>query len=147
MNIEATDPPARGVNVQRLEFIEFRLFLGRSDKSLAKSRDRFSVSVPQASTDLSAYRAPGASEYGIQTLVRSGTSPRPQFKPQLIAPNAERLLGAAPRDFRWGDYASQIRPSRVCRMSALCPFPSRRLDPPNASYIPESGEVAALDQY
>src|SRR5882762_10929051 len=75
---------------QRLEFIEFRLFWeGAINRS--EITDRFSVSVPQASTDLSAYRAlaPLNMEYNASQKRYVAT---PQFKPQLIAPNAERYL-------------------------------------------------------
>lgn len=75
---------------QRLEFIEFRLFwdgwVNRSDIT-----ERFGVSVPQASNDLTQYReiAP--------TNIRYDSSekrylPTPEFCPKLLNPNAERYL-------------------------------------------------------
>src|SRR5450631_2903113 len=75
---------------QRLEFIEFRLFwegaLNRSEIT-----ERFNVSVPQASTDLSTYRAlaPLNVEYNASQKRYLVT---PHFQPRLIAPNAERYL-------------------------------------------------------
>jgi WYL domain-containing protein len=75
---------------QRLEFIEFRLFwdgwVNRSDIT-----ERFGVSIPQASNDLTQYReiAP--------TNIRYDSSekrylPTPEFCPKLLKPNAERYL-------------------------------------------------------
>src|SRR4051812_2009501 len=75
---------------QRLEFIEFRLFW-EGAINRREITDRFAVSVPQASSDLSAYRglAPLNMEYDASQKRYLATS---QFNPKLIAPNAERYL-------------------------------------------------------
>jgi hypothetical protein len=75
---------------QRLEFIEFRAFwdggINRGDLS-----DKFGVSTPQASNDLSHYRAiaPGNLDYdaSAKRYVASAT-----FVPKFGAPSAERYL-------------------------------------------------------
>ncbi len=75
---------------QRLEFIEFMLFWGgglnRSDLT-----DRFGVSVPQASNDLTAYKelAPGNLDYDS-----SGKKyiPSATFQPRFLKPNPDRYL-------------------------------------------------------
>jgi hypothetical protein len=75
---------------QRLEFIEFRSFweggVNRSDIT-----ERFGVSVPQASNDLSQYR-----ELAPENLVYDSSAKRyvasPDFKPRLLTPNPDRYL-------------------------------------------------------
>lgn len=75
---------------QRLEFIEFMLFWGgglnRSDLT-----DRFGVSVPQASNDLTAYKelAPENLDYDSsgKRYVPSAT-----FRPRFLKPNPDRYL-------------------------------------------------------
>lgn len=75
---------------QRLEFIEFRLFwdgwINRSDII-----ERFGVSVPQASNDLTQYRemAPDNLQYdsSAKRYLASST-----FKPVLLKPNPDRYL-------------------------------------------------------
>ena len=75
---------------QRLQFIEFRLFwdgvLNRSDMT-----ERFGVSVPQASNDLTMYRelAPGNLEYDASAKRYVST---PEFKPRFLKPNPDRYL-------------------------------------------------------
>jgi predicted DNA-binding transcriptional regulator YafY len=75
---------------KRLEFIEFRLFweggINRSD-----IMERFGVSVPQASKDLSLYeeKAPGNLVYD-KRLKRYFASPA--FKPVFLRPEADRYL-------------------------------------------------------
>jgi predicted DNA-binding transcriptional regulator YafY len=75
---------------QRLEFIEFRLFWeGRVNRS--DLADRFGVSIPQASADLSRYQelAPGNIEYDptAKTYVAA-----PRFIPVRYKPAAEQFL-------------------------------------------------------
>lgn len=75
---------------QRLEFIDFRLFWeGRINRS--DIIDRFGVSVPQASKDLSLYeeKAHGNLVYD-KSVKRYLASPR--FQPRFIEPDADRYL-------------------------------------------------------
>src|SRR6188508_238448 len=75
---------------QRLEFIEFRLFwdggVNRSDLM-----DRFGVSEPQASKDLTAYRelAPSNLEYDSSRKRYVSANP---FRPLFLKPNPDRYL-------------------------------------------------------
>lgn len=75
---------------RRLEFLEFLLFweggVNRSDLV-----DRFGVSVPQASNDITAYRelAPGNLEYDASAKRYIATS---QFQPRFLKPNPDRYL-------------------------------------------------------
>ncbi|MDQ2079033.1 WYL domain-containing protein [Xanthobacteraceae bacterium Astr-EGSB] len=75
---------------QRLEFIEFRLFW---DGSVNRSdiKDRFGVSIPQASADLAHYRelAPDNIRYDSS---EKRFLPTPEFRPRLFKPNPERYL-------------------------------------------------------
>jgi predicted DNA-binding transcriptional regulator YafY len=125
MSLETSDHLPWGQR-QRLEFIEFRLFWeGAINRS--EITDRFSVSVPQASTDLSAYRAlaPLNMEY-------NGSQKRylttPQFKPELIVPNAERYL-AQLRAISDGVIALADTSIAGLPNVGLLPIPSRRVDP------------------
>ena len=75
---------------QRLEFIEFRAYweggVNRSDIT-----ERFGVSVPQASNDLTAYR-----EIAPDNLVYDASAKRylasPEFAPRYLKPNPDRYL-------------------------------------------------------
>jgi hypothetical protein len=75
---------------QRLEFIEFRTYweggVNRSDIT-----DRFGVSVPQASNDLSAYR-----EIAPDNLIYDASAKRylaaPGFSPRYLKPDPDRYL-------------------------------------------------------
>ena len=75
---------------QRLEFVDFRLFweggINRSDIT-----DRFGVSIPQASKDLTLYatKAPGNLSYdkSAKRYVAAST-----FQPVFFVPNADRYL-------------------------------------------------------
>jgi predicted DNA-binding transcriptional regulator YafY len=87
------DNPSTGLRwgpEQRLEFIEFRLFweggVNRSDIT-----DKFGVSVPQASNDLTQYRelVPANIRYDSS---EKRYMPTPGFRPRLLKPNAERYL-------------------------------------------------------
>jgi predicted DNA-binding transcriptional regulator YafY len=110
---------------QRLEFIEFRAFweggVNRSDIT-----DRFGVSVPQASNDLTQYR-----EMAPDNLVYDASAKRyvaaPDFKPRFLSPNPDR-------------YLSQLRAKaeRIIRLdetwigaappAEAMPIPARRVD-------------------
>src|SRR5205085_4007478 len=75
---------------KRLEFIEFRLFW-EGGINRADIMDRFGVSVPQASKDLSLYeeKAPGNLVYDKKQkryLAARG------FKPVFLKPEADRYL-------------------------------------------------------
>jgi predicted DNA-binding transcriptional regulator YafY len=79
----------RGVK-ERLEFIEFRLFWeGRLNR--ADIMDRFSISMPQASKDLSLYEsiAPGNLYYDVSAKRYLAST---SFTPRFIEPNADGFL-------------------------------------------------------
>jgi hypothetical protein len=83
-------PALRWGPEQRLEFIEFRLFWeGRVNRS--DITDKFGVSVPQASNDLTQYRelAPANIRYDSS---EKRYLPTPEFRPHFLKPNAERYL-------------------------------------------------------
>lgn len=88
--VDTTDSKIRWGAEQRLEYIEFKLFwedgVNRSD-----IRERFGVSVPQASNDLSHYRelAPANIRYDSSEKRYLAT---PDFKPRFLRPNADRYL-------------------------------------------------------
>jgi hypothetical protein len=75
---------------QRLEFIEFRAFW-EGGVNRADLRERFGVSAPQASSDLSAYMAlaPGNLIYDLSAKRYVAA---PGFAPAIITPSAERYL-------------------------------------------------------
>lgn len=75
---------------QRLEFIEFCLFW-EGGVNRGQLIERFGVSVPQASNDLTLYRelAPGNMVY--DTTLRRYV-PTPEFSPKFLIPNADRYL-------------------------------------------------------
>jgi hypothetical protein len=111
---------------QRIEFIEFRLFWeGAINRS--EITERFSVSVPQASTDLSVYRAlaPLNMEYNTSQKRYLATL---QFEPRLVAPNAERYLAQlraiSERVITLADTSIAGLPD-----VGVMPVPSRRIDP------------------
>ena len=111
---------------QRLEFIEFRAFweggVNRSDIT-----ERFSVSVPQASNDLSQYRelAPANLHYDASAKRYVAT---PEFTPRYLALNADRYLsqlrakaeGVISLDETWIGVAPD---------ALAMPVPSRKVDP------------------
>jgi predicted DNA-binding transcriptional regulator YafY len=79
----------RGVK-ERLEFIDFRLFWeGRINR--ADIMDRFAISMPQASKDLSLYEsiAPGNLSYDVSAKRYLASS---SFTPRFIEPNADGFL-------------------------------------------------------
>lgn len=111
---------------QRLEFIEFRVFweggVNRSDIT-----DRFGVSVPQASNDLSQYRelAPANLHYDASAKRYVATE---AFKPRFLALNPDRYLaqlrakaeGVISLDETWIGVAPDAQ---------AMPIPARRVDP------------------
>jgi hypothetical protein len=111
---------------QRLEFIEFRLFwdgeLKRGDLT-----DRFSVSTPQASTDLATYR-----EMAPANIVYDGSRKRflatPKFRPRFLKPNADRYLA------QLGAIADRVMSLNdtwigVAAATEVMPLPRRKVDP------------------
>lgn len=123
--------PENGVKVrwgaeQRLEFIEFRAFweggVNRSDIT-----DRFGVSVPQASNDLSQYRelAPANLHYDASAKRYVATS---GFTPRYLVLSADRYLsqlrakaeGVIDLDETWIGVAPDAQ---------AMPVPARRVDP------------------
>ena len=111
---------------QRLEFIEFRLFwdgwINRSDII-----EKFGVSVPQASNDLTQYR-----EMAPENLQYDASAKRylasPIFKPILIKPNPDRYLAqlkAMVEDVIQVDDTWMITPPAVASM----PIPMRKIEP------------------
>lgn len=79
----------RGVK-ERLEFIDFRLFWeGRINRS--DIMERFAISIPQASKDLSLYEsiAPGNLTYDVSAKRYLASS---NFTPRFIEPNAGAFL-------------------------------------------------------
>ena len=79
----------RGVK-ERLEFIDFRLFWeGRINRS--DIMDRFDISTPQASKDLSLYEsmAPGNLSYDVSAKRYLASS---SFEPRFIEPSADGFL-------------------------------------------------------
>jgi hypothetical protein len=82
----------RGVK-ERLEFIDFRLFWeGRINR--ADIMERFGISMPQASKDLSLYESivPGNLSYDVSAKRYLASS---RFTPHFIEPNARRCRNLA----------------------------------------------------
>jgi hypothetical protein len=111
---------------QRLEFIEFRLFwegaLNRSDLC-----ERFGISVPQASADLTLYQSlvPNGVRYD---KTRKTYVPTENFEPRLMRPNPGRYLAqikAIADDVISVDETWMSRPPSADAM----PVPSRSINP------------------
>lgn len=120
-------PKMRWGTERRLEFIEFRVFwdggINRSDLT-----ERFGVSVPQASTDLSLYQKLAPDNLAYDTSEKRYTASS-AFAPQFLNPSADAYLAQlrsvaeeliAPMD-TW----LQRMPS----IDAM-PIPIRRIEPP-----------------
>ena len=75
---------------QRLEFIEFRVFW-EGGVNRSEITDRFGVSTPQASSDISLYR-----ELAPTNLIYDSSAKRyvasPEFAPRFLKPNPDRYL-------------------------------------------------------
>ncbi len=114
----------RGIE-QRLEFIDFRLFwegvINRAD-----IMDRFKISTPQASKDISLYelKAPGNLAYD-KSAKRYFSSPN--FRPQFFEPNADRYLTQL-RTI--ADHTALAEETWLCNLPAAesMPIPHRRVD-------------------
>jgi predicted DNA-binding transcriptional regulator YafY len=119
-------PKMRWGTERRLEFIEFRVFwdggVNRSDLT-----ERFGVSVPQASTDLSLYQ-----KLAPDNLVYDASEKRyiasPAFAPQFLDPSADAYL-AQLRSVAEGHIdATDTWLQRVPSIDAM-PIPMRRIEP------------------
>jgi hypothetical protein len=114
----------RGVK-ERLEFIEFRLFWeGRLNR--ADIMDRFAISMPQASKDLSLYEsiAPGNLLYDVSAKRYLASA---DFMPRFIEPSADgfliQLRNVADHTLPVGDtWLGTAPPAEVM------PIPTRRVD-------------------
>lgn len=110
---------------QRLEFIEFRAFweggVNRSDIT-----ERFGVSVPQASNDLTQYR-----ERAPDNLTYDASAKRyvaaPGFKPLFLTPNPDRYLSQL-RAAAEGVISLQETWIGAAPTAEAMPIPSRRVD-------------------
>jgi hypothetical protein len=111
---------------QRLEFIEFRLFwdgaVNRSDLI-----ERFGVSVPQASNDLTMYRR-RAPENVTYDLSGKRYVPTASFQPQLLKPNPDRYLAQLKA---MSDGILDLGDTWLSSQAdtGVLPIPARRTDP------------------
>jgi WYL domain-containing protein len=111
---------------QRLEFIDFICFwegeINRSDIT-----ERFGISAPQASTDLTAYQqaAPENLRYDLSAKRYFAT---PEFKPKFIRPNADRYLAQLTALATQVINLDDTWLSRPPEMSVI-PIPRRKVDP------------------
>lgn len=124
--MKEVQPVRRWVAEQRLEFIEFKLFwegcLNRSDLI-----DYFGVSVPQASSDLGAYREIAGDNLTYNASLKRYVATE-TFIPKIYRPNADRYLaqlkglsdGIIDQDDTW---------MRVAPEATALPLPHRRIDP------------------
>jgi hypothetical protein len=120
----ASSDVRRGVK-ERLEFIEFRLFWeGRINRS--DIMERFDISTPQASKDLSLYEtvAPGNLVYDVSAKRYLAS---PTFEPRLIAPNSDSFL------IQLRNIADRTAPLAetwlgVVPAAEVMPIPTRRVD-------------------
>lgn len=111
---------------QRLEFIEFQVYwdggINRSDVT-----DKFGVSVPQASADLSLYQ-----KLASENLTYSSSEKRyvgtEQFKPLFLAPNADKYLSEFKDPTEAGVRTTSSRMTEMPNVDAM-PIPTRRIKP------------------
>ena len=124
--MDKPDERIRWGTEQRLEFIDFRVFweggVNRSDIT-----QRFGVSVPQASNDLTLYQklAPANLRYDSS---EKRYVPSPSFEPRFMKPNADRYLTqlkAVSDHILSLDDTWLFRPPDFDGM----PVPTRRVDP------------------
>lgn len=110
---------------QRLQFLEYRLFweggLNRSDII-----DEFSVSIPQASKDLSLYQTLAPENLRYDKSEKSYFA-ADGFKPLFIKPDAETYLSHLME--RQGRRASAGRMVEGNVISEGCPLPTRKIAP------------------
>ena len=119
-------PKPRWGAEQRLEFIDSICFwegeINRSDIT-----QRFGISAPQASTDLTAYQqaAPGNLHYDLSAKRYLATA---EFKPRFIKPNADRYLAQLTALATDVISLEDTWLSRPPEMSVI-PIPRRKVDP------------------
>lgn len=124
-DIQAESGIRRGVE-RRLEFIEYRLYW-EGQVNRADIMEKFRVSLPQASNDLTQYRelAPDNIRYDTSSkrYLRSG-----EFTPRLIKPNASHYLVELKA---FADGVLEPGESWVGTAPAVdaMPVPGRRVDP------------------
>jgi hypothetical protein len=111
---------------QRLEFIEYRLFwegaVNRSDLI-----ERFGVSVPQASNDLTTYRQL-APENVTYDLSGKRYVPTTTFRPKFLRPNPDRYLAQLKA---MSDGILDLEDTWLSNQpdTGVLPIPTRRTDP------------------
>jgi hypothetical protein len=124
--LEAGGKTIRRGPEQRLEFIEFRLFwegaVNRSDLI-----ERFGVSVPQASNDLTAYRQL-APENVVYDLSGKRYVPAATFQPKFLKPNPDRYLAQLKA---MSDGILDVADTWLASQpdTGVLPIPNRRTDP------------------
>src|SRR5260370_16391649 len=119
-------PKIRWGTERRLEFIEFRVFwdggVNRSDLT-----ERFGVSVPQASADLSLYQ-----KLAPENLVYDPSKKRytasPTFAPQFLNPSADNYLAQLRAVAEGLTDPMDTWIQRVPSIDAM-PIPTRRIEP------------------
>jgi predicted DNA-binding transcriptional regulator YafY len=124
--LEAERKAVRRGPEQRLEFIEFRLYwdgaVNRSDLI-----ERFGVSVPQASNDLTAYRQL-APENVAYDLSGKRYVPATTFRPKFLKPNPDRYLAQLKA---MSDGILDVSDTWLATQpdTGVLPIPNRRTDP------------------
>jgi predicted DNA-binding transcriptional regulator YafY len=125
VKMETVGPDVRRSVKERLDFIEFRLFWeGRINRS--DIMERFDISTPQASKDLSLYEslAPGNLVYDVSAKRYLASS---SFAPRLIEPNSDTFLiqlrNVADRTASLDDTWLGVVPA-----AEVMPIPTRRVD-------------------
>ncbi|WP_036012486.1 WYL domain-containing protein [Robbsia andropogonis] len=112
---------------RRLEFIEFRVFwdggINRSDLT-----ERFGVSVPQASTDLSLYQKLAPDNLAYDASEKRYTA-SPAFAPQFLNPSADAYLAQLRSVAEELIDPMDTWLQRVPSIDAM-PIPIRRIEPP-----------------
>ncbi len=125
MTNEQASPKIRWGAEQRLEFIEFRAFW-EGGVNRSEITERFGVSVPQASNDLSQYR-----ELAPENLVYDSSAKRyvaaPDFKPLFLSPNTDRYLSQL-RAKAEGIIRLEETWFGVAPPAEAMPIPARRVD-------------------
>lgn len=111
---------------RRLEFIEFRLYW-EGGINRADIVDQFSVSVPQASKDLSRYQelAPGNMAYDKS---EKRYFPAPGFAPRFMSPDPDEYLSQLSAVARLTVSPDETWLSRIPKLDSL-PVLHRRVDP------------------
>ena len=111
---------------QRLEFIEFKAFwegaVNRSDIT-----QRFGVSVPQASNDLTLYQKMAANNLRYDSSEKR-YAPTDGFSPRFLKPDADRYLSQLKAA---SDHVLSIGDTGIARPPDFdaMPVPTRRIDP------------------